>query len=157
MGTDESKAKICKICHTEAMDTNQCWNDQPYFGLPAVTPETAGYNIIRVLNCITLNYIILYNICIVYNFKYIYKIIIVLKVIAVSKLKMLKWSFRGTGWRPWLKPKNSEHSIKQASSNILFWQQRYDIGCGFTDTVWPWNNSKQQDRKQMPAQKQKVL
>jgi hypothetical protein len=30
------------------MDASQCGNDRPRFGLPAVTPETAGYNIIRV-------------------------------------------------------------------------------------------------------------
>ncbi len=30
------------------MDASQCRNDRSRFGLPAVTPETAGYNVIRV-------------------------------------------------------------------------------------------------------------
>ncbi len=33
------------------MDTSQCGNDLPWFGLPS-TAETAGYNIITVLNII---------------------------------------------------------------------------------------------------------
>ncbi len=37
------------------MDASQRRNELPLFGLPAVTPETAGYKIIRGLNIQTLN------------------------------------------------------------------------------------------------------
>jgi hypothetical protein len=57
-------------------DASQCGNDRPRFGLPAVTQKLRGCNIIRVLNIIKLNYIIVYDINIAYSFKIIIFIIL---------------------------------------------------------------------------------
>jgi hypothetical protein len=43
------------------MGAGQCGNYQPGFGVHSITQKLSAYNIIRVLNVVNLNYIILYN------------------------------------------------------------------------------------------------
>ncbi len=58
-GSQCSSKVSTRLDSLHSMDASQCRNDLRHFGLPAFTPDTAGYNII-----IKLNYIILYNILI---------------------------------------------------------------------------------------------
>jgi hypothetical protein len=41
--------RVPESLRVAAMDASQCWNGRPCFGLPSVTSETAGYNIISLI------------------------------------------------------------------------------------------------------------